>query len=71
MVTHVGSLLKPLANTLMCVNSVLATCSAHPNFFFLNGVRFAVLEGRPDCEPAQLTVPVRIMLTSRFRPYWQ
>ena len=42
-----------------------------PKLFFLNGVRFAVLEGRPDCEPAQLTVPVSIMLTSRFRPYWQ
>ena len=42
-----------------------------PKLSFLNGVRFAVLEGRPDCEPAQLTVPVSIMLTSRFRPYWQ
>ena len=42
-----------------------------PKLFFLNSVRVAVLEGRPDCEPAQLTVPVSIMLTSRFRPYWQ
>ena len=70
MVTYAGSLLKPLAKALMCVNSVLATCSAHPNVF-LNGVRVAVLEGRADCEPAQLTVPVSIMLTSRFRLYLQ
>lgn len=42
-----------------------------PKLFFLNGVRFVVLEGRADCKPAQLTVPVSIMLTSRFTPYWQ
>ena len=42
-----------------------------PKLFTLNSVRFSVLEGRADCEPAQLTVPVSIMLTSRIRPYWQ
>ena len=70
MVTHAGSLLKPLDKTrvwgLTWSNTVCA-----PKLFFLNGERFAVLESRADCESAQLIVPVSIMLTSRFGPYWQ